>query len=71
MRPTIYVAAIGTFVTLVSSSILRTMLYGTGARNPLVLALVCAAIGAAGFLAAYIPALRAASIEPMEALRVE
>jgi len=63
--------AIGMIVTLVSTSLLQSMLYGTGSRNPLVLALVCVAIAGAGLLAAYIPALRAASIEPMEALRVE
>jgi predicted permease len=62
---------IGIVVTLVSSSILRSMLYGTGSRNPLVLTMVCLAVAIAGLMAAYIPALRAASIEPMEALRTE
>jgi putative ABC transport system permease protein len=63
--------ALGITATLVSASILKSMLYGTGSRNPVVLLLVCAAVGAAGLIAAYIPALRAASIEPMEALRTE
>ncbi len=62
---------IGMLATLLASSILRSMLYGTGSRNPLVLTLVCLAVGTAGLIAAYIPALRAASIEPMEALRNE
>jgi putative ABC transport system permease protein len=62
---------IGVAVTLLSSSILSSMLYGTGSRNPVVLAVVCIAMAAAGLLAAYLPAMRAASIEPMEALRRE
>jgi ABC-type antimicrobial peptide transport system permease subunit len=63
--------AIGMLASLLTGSILRSMLYGTGSRNPLVLALVCLVVGLAGILAACIPALHAASIEPMEALRTE
>jgi putative ABC transport system permease protein len=63
--------AIGIAATLVSASVLNSMLYGTGSRNPVVLFAVCMAIGIAGLVAAYIPAMRAASIEPMEALRTE
>ena len=61
----------GLLATLLAASLLRSMLYGTGSRNPFVLASVCLIVGVAGLLAAYIPALRAASIEPMEALRAE
>ncbi len=63
--------AIGIAATLASASVLRSMLYGTAERNPLVLALVCAVVAVAGFLAAYLPAQRASSIEPMQALRSE
>ncbi len=63
--------AVGVAVSLVSASVLQSMLYGTGSRNPLVLALVCIAVALAGLIAAYIPAFRAASIEPMQALRSE
>ncbi len=63
--------AVGIAASLVSASVLRSMLYGTGPRNPLVLVLVCIAVGLAGLIAAYIPAFRAASIEPMQALRSE
>jgi putative ABC transport system permease protein len=62
---------IGVATTLLSASILESMLYGTGSRNPLILLLVCVTVGAVGLVAAYIPALRAASVEPMEALRAE
>jgi putative ABC transport system permease protein len=63
--------AVGVAAAFISASVLQSMLYGTGSRNPLVLALVCLAVALAGLTAAYIPAFRAASIEPMEALRSE
>jgi len=62
---------IGTGATLASASVLKTMLYGTAARDPLVLAAVCATVALAGLIAAYLPALRASAIEPMQALRVD
>jgi ABC-type antimicrobial peptide transport system permease subunit len=63
--------AIGIAATLVFGPILSEMLYGTGPRNPAVLLVVCAVMALAGLLAAYVPAARAASIEPMRALRTE
>jgi ABC-type antimicrobial peptide transport system permease subunit len=47
------------------------MLYGTASRNPVVLVEVCIAVAVAGLLAAYIPAFRAAKVDPMVALRYE
>jgi predicted permease len=63
--------AVGVAASLISASVLQSMLYGTGSRNPLVLTLVCVGVALAGLIAAYIPAFRAASIEPMQALRSE
>ncbi len=62
---------IGTAAALLSASVLKDMLYGTGARNPVVLTLVCVAIAVAGLAAAYLPAFRAAKVDPMVALRYE
>jgi putative ABC transport system permease protein len=61
----------GITAALISASVLQDMLYGTGARNPLVLALVCTAVALAGVAAAFIPARRAARVDPMVALRYE
>ena len=63
--------AIGTACSLASSSILQSMLYGIGARDLKIVASVCFAVGLVGMLAAYIPAWRAAKVDPMVALRYE
>lgn len=62
---------IGTVSALVSASILKNMLYGVGPRDPVVIAMVCTGITLVGMLAAYIPAHRAAAVDPMVALRYE
>ncbi|MGC2584337.1 MAG: hypothetical protein WA399_19695, partial [Acidobacteriaceae bacterium] len=57
--------------TLLLAPVLRSMLYGVSGRSPAVLVLVCGVVALAGLLAAWLPALRASGIQPMEALRAE
>jgi macrolide transport system ATP-binding/permease protein len=50
---------------------MRTLLFGTAAWDVATLASVAAVLGASAMLASYIPAHRAASVNPMDALRAE
>jgi putative ABC transport system permease protein len=54
-----------------AGQVLANMLYGVSPRNPLLLASACCAITLTAALAALLPARRAASIDPMQALRNE
>jgi putative ABC transport system permease protein len=49
--------------------LLRGMLYGVSPGDPVVLATVVAVVFIVATVAAFIPALRAAQVEPMAALR--
>jgi len=50
---------------------MRTQLYGVKAYDPVTLMLAVLVLSAFAALAGFIPARRAASIEPMHALRIE
>jgi putative ABC transport system permease protein len=63
--------AVGLPVALGAARLLRTQLFGVGAADPLTFALVPAVLAAVTLLACYIPARRAARVDPMVALRSE
>ena len=62
---------IGLAATFAVTFVLKAILFNTGPRDPLVLVAVCAIMFLVGLLAAYLPAARAAAIDPMQALRSE
>lgn len=64
-------AAVGVVLTLVASRWLRSMLFGVSAFDPLTLASVTTGLLAVGFVASWLPARRAANIDPVEAMRPE
>jgi putative ABC transport system permease protein len=63
--------AIGVSVSLASASLMKNMLYGATPHDPLVFGWVVLVVAASGLIAAYFPAFRAASINPIQALREE
>jgi len=62
---------LGAPLIFVAGRFLRSQLYGTSPYNPAAIAIAVAALAFAGLLAALIPALRACSISPVQALRAE
>ena len=63
--------ALGVPLALAGARVVRHMLYGPGSMDAAVYAAAVLAVGAAGLAACWIPARRAASIEPVLALREE
>jgi putative ABC transport system permease protein len=64
-------AAIGVAASLASTRLLRSQLFGVQAADPLAYAAVAVVLGVVTLLACYIPARRAAGVDPMVALRQE
>jgi putative ABC transport system permease protein len=63
--------AIGLAGALLITRVLRTFLYGVEPTDRTTFCMVCAILGAAAFFASYLPARRAATVDPMAALRRE
>jgi ABC-type antimicrobial peptide transport system permease subunit len=63
--------AIGVAASLVAGRVLATLLFGVGTFDPLVLTGAPLVLGAAAWLAAYLPARRASQVDPITALRSE
>ncbi len=61
--------AIGLVLYAMAAPYLRTFLYGVGAGDPLTLGAVTLLLAAMAALASWIPALRAARVDPAEALK--
>jgi len=62
---------LGLVATLVAAGVLRSLLFGVSARDPLTLALVLTLLSLTALAACATPALRATRIDPMTALREE
>ena len=63
--------AVGIPVALAGGRLLSSQLYGVKTYDPVILTLAAAVLSACALVAGFIPAQRAASIEPMRALRTE
>jgi putative ABC transport system permease protein len=63
--------AVGIVASLASTRLLRSQLFGVQAADPLAYAVVILLLAAVAMLACYVPARRAAAVDPMIALRQE
>jgi len=63
--------AIGAIGAVVATRLLRSLLFNVNPLDPLVLVIAAAAIFLLALAASALPARRAASIQPMQALRME
>jgi putative ABC transport system permease protein len=62
---------LGVAGTLAASSVVKTLLFGLQANDPRIVAAAAATLAAVAGVAAYLPARRAARVDPMTALRDE
>jgi len=69
--PVVIGVAIGLGGALVATRVIKTFLFETTPTDPLTLAAVAVTLAIAGTLAAWIPARRAARVDPVTALRAE
>jgi len=63
--------AIGILVALAGGRLLASQLYGVKSHDPAILALAALILAGCALFAGFVPARRAASIDPMQALRTE
>ncbi|MCA1828031.1 MAG: ABC transporter permease [Myxococcales bacterium] len=63
--------AIGLFAALLGGQILASQLYGVSARDPLTFAAIPVLLALVALVASFLPARKAASVDPMSALRTE
>jgi predicted permease len=62
---------LGLVLSFAATRVLAGLLYGIKADDPLTFASVALFLGAVAFISCYVPARRAASIDPMKSLRAE
>jgi ABC-type antimicrobial peptide transport system permease subunit len=71
IKLTVIGLAIGVPLALGLTNLLPNVLYGVGRHDPVTFVAIALMLGAVAVLACYVPARRAAKVDPMVALRYE
>jgi ABC-type lipoprotein release transport system permease subunit len=71
LRPVAGGVAAAVPLALLAASWLRSLLFGVSPQDPKTITVACLALLIAAVLAAYLPARRAAKLDPLNALRYE
>ena len=71
MSPALVGIAAGTVAALASARVLRTLVFGVSASDPLTLAAVAATLAVVALLASLVPAYRAVRLDPVKVLRAD
>jgi ABC-type antimicrobial peptide transport system permease subunit len=62
---------VGIFASMLAAHAIKSLLFGVGGQDAMTIVSVCLLLAGCGMTAAFVPARRAASIEPMEVLRMD
>src|SRR5262245_10548472 len=71
MSPVLVGIAAGTIAALASAKVMKSLVFGVSASDPLTLAAVAVTLALIALIASVVPAYRALRIDPVEALRAE
>ncbi|MBV9495826.1 MAG: ABC transporter permease [Acidobacteria bacterium] len=63
--------AIGVGVALATTRLMTTLLYGIGTNDPITFVAICATIAGVALVASWVPARRAARVDPLVAIRYD